>query len=193
MSTNTSLHFCAVVIASLAAACTTKPPEPINVETVEEVSATVEAVDGDSRMVTLRGSDGDAIAMQVADTVRNFAQVRAGDRVVVRYYSGLAAELRRRGDTSGETEAPVTSTALGRAPEGARPAGVVGTKTNQTVRITHVNKRDHVVSFYGSDGIGRSMPVRTPQGREFISKLKVGDEVEVTYTEAVAISVEPMT
>ena len=80
---------------------------------------------------------------------------------------------------------------IGRAPEGARPSGVVGTQSRQTVRITNVNNNNHVVSFYGSDGLARSLPVHTPQGREFISKLKVGDEVEVTYTEAVAISVEP--
>jgi hypothetical protein len=56
-----------------------------------------------------------------------------------------------------------------------------------------VNKRNHVVTFYGSDGISRSMPIRTPQGRKFIEKLKVGDEVDVTYTEGVAISVESAT
>jgi hypothetical protein len=177
----------------LASGCAAPPPEPVNVETVEEVSATVEAVDGNSRVVTLRGSDGDAVAMQVAPSVSNFAQVRAGDRVVVRYYTGLAAELRRRGDGSGETEEPVTTTALGRAPDGVRPSGVVGTKTHRTVRITNVNKRNHVVTFYGSDGISRSMPIRTPQGRKFIEKLKVGDEVDVTYTEGVAISVESAT
>jgi hypothetical protein len=195
MSTGTSIRFYAgaVTFAVLAVACATPPPEPVNVETVEEVSATVEAIDGASRVVTLRGSDGDAIAMQVAPSVRNLAQVRAGDRVVVRYYTGLAAELRRRGDGSGETEEPITTTALGRAPEGNRPAGVVGTKTHRTVRIVNVNNRNHVVTFYGSDGVSRSMPIRTPQGREFIKKLKVGDEVDVTYTEAVAISVESAT
>jgi hypothetical protein len=182
-----------VSFAVLAVACATQPPAPVNVETVDEVSATVEGIDGHSRVVTLRGTDGDSIAMQVAPSVRNFAQVRTGDRVVVRYYTGLAAELRRRGDGSGDTEEPVTTTALGRAPEGAKPSGVVGTKTHRTVRITNVNNRNHVVTFYGSDGVSRSLPVQTPQGREFISKLKVGDEVDVTYTEAVAISVEPMT
>jgi WD40 repeat protein len=195
MSTNKSIQLCfsAAALAMVVAGCATQPPQPVNVETIEEVTATVEGVDGNSRVVTLRGTDGDSIAMQVSPSVRNFAQVRTGDRVVVRYYTGLAAELRRRGDGSGETEEPVTTTALGRAPEGDRPAGVVGTKTHRTVRITNVNKRNHIVTFYGSDGISRSMPIRTPQGREFIRKLKVGDEVDVTYTEAVAISVEAAT
>ena len=183
----------AATVFALLTACATQPPDPVRAETVEEVSATVDAVDRDTRMVLLRSADGEAVAMEVSPTVRNFAQVRAGDRVVVRYYTALAAELRRRGDGSGETEAPVTTETAERAPEGSRPAGIVGTQTHQTVRITHVNNKNHIVTFFGSDGISRSMPVRTPQGREFIRKLKVGDEVDVTYTEAVAISVEPAT
>jgi hypothetical protein len=175
----------------LAGVCASKPPEPVTVESIEEVSVAVEAVDVDKRMVTLRGPQGNTFAVQVAPTVRNLAQVKVGDRVVARYYEALAAELRRRGDDSGETGAPVIEAGIGRAPEGARPRDVVGTQSRQTVRITNVNNNNHIVSFYGSDGLARSLPVHTPQGREFISKLKVGDEVEVTYTEAVAISVEP--
>ena len=79
------------------------------------------------------------------------------------------------------------------APDSAQAGGIVGTQVHQTVRVTDVNNHNHVVTFYGSDGISRSLPVKTPQGREFIRKLKVGDEVDVTYTSAVAISVEPGT
>jgi len=195
MLSRASFHPClraaAAVLALLVGACASKPPEPVTVESVEEVSAAVEAVDIERRMVTLRGPQGNTFAVQVAPTVRNLAQVKVGDRVVARYYEALAAELRRRGDGSGETDAPVIEAGIGRAADGAKPARVVGTQSRQTVRITNVNNNSHVVSFYGADGLARSLPVRTPQGREFISKLKVGDEVEVTYTEAVAISVEP--
>lgn len=195
MSSRTSFHACLsaapALLALLVGACASKPPEPVTVESIEEVSAAVEAVDVDKRMVTLRGPEGNTFTVQVAPTVRNLAQVKVGDRVVARYYEALAAELHRRGDDSGETHAPVIEAGIGRAPEGARPSGVAGTQSRQTVRITNVNNNNHVVSFYGSDGLARSLPVRTRQGREFISKLKVGDEVEVTYTEAVAISVEP--
>jgi hypothetical protein len=78
-----------------------------------------------------------------------------------------------------------------RAAVGDRPGVAAGTQTMQTVRITGVDKKNHVVSFYGSDGLARSLPIRTPQGQAFAAKLKVGDEVEVTYTEAVALTVEP--
>ena len=183
----------AILFSTLLAACAAQPPEPVRSESIETLRGTVEGVDNDSRTIVLRNPVGDAVPVSIDPSVRNFAQVRVGDLVLVRYYSALAAELRRRGDGSGETDAPTTTGGLALAPEGARPGGVIGKQMHQTVRITAVNNRNHVVTFYGSDGISRSYPVRTPQGREFIRKLKVGDEVDVTLTEAVAISVEPGT
>ena len=61
------------------------------------------------------------------------------------------------------------------------------------VLFIDVNNRNHVVTFYGSDGISRALPVRTPQGREFIRNLKSGDEVDLTFTEGIALTVEPGT
>jgi hypothetical protein len=59
------------------------------------------------------------------------------------------------------------------------------------VKIKDVDTKNNVVSFYGEDGLLRAFPVQTDQGRAFIKKLKPGDEVGVTYTEALAVSVEP--
>jgi hypothetical protein len=181
------------MLAALMTACAARPPEPVRSETVEQIAGVVEAVDRDTRSVLLRVPTRDAMAVEIAPSVRNFAHVQVGDRIVVRFYTVLAAELRRRGDASGETEEPTTTGDIAIAPEGARPGGIVGTQVHQTVRVIDVNKRNHVVTFYGSDGISRALPVRTAQGREFIRKLKSGDEVDVTYTRAIALSVEPGT
>lgn len=195
MSSRTSFHFRRIIgttsLALLFGACSSEPPKPVTIEDTQEISATVEAIDINTRMVSLRGPDGEKFTVHVAPEVRNLAQVKAGDRVVARYYEALAAELRARGDGSGKTEAPVVETDAGVAAAGAKPGVVVGKQSRQTVRITSVDKKNHVVNFYGSDGLARALPVRTPQGQEFISKLEAGDEVEVTYTEAVAVSVEP--
>ncbi len=69
----------------------------------------------------------------------------------------------------------------------------MSTQTRTVVRIKDVDKKNNIVSFYGQDGLVRALPVQTPQGQEFIKKLKPGDEVEVTFTEALALSVEPAT
>jgi hypothetical protein len=194
MSSHASLHFRpTIAMASfllLLGACA-KEPAPVTIEGTEEVTATVEAIDVNTRMVVLKASDGAEFALVVAPEVRNLEQVKVGDRVVSRYRESLGAELVRRGDGSGDTEEPSVSTTSARAADGAMPSATSSTQTRQTVRITNVDKQNHIVTFYGSDGLARVLPVRTPQGQEFIAKLKAGDEVELTYTEAVAMSVEP--
>jgi hypothetical protein len=174
----------------LLAACA-KEPAPITIEGTEEVSATVQAIDVDTRMVVLRESDGTEFALVVDPEVRNLDQVKAGDRVVTRYRESLGAQLRKRGDGAGDTQAPAVSTTSARSADGAMPSVTSSTQTSQTVRITNVDTKNHIVSFYGSDGLARVLPVRSPEGKEFIAGLKAGDEVELTYTEAVAMSVEP--
>jgi hypothetical protein len=174
----------------LLAACA-KEPAPVTFEGTEEVTATVEAIDVNTRMVVLRESDGTEFALVVDPQVRNLEQVKVGDRVVSHYRESLGAELVRRGDGSGDTESPSVSTTAARAADGAKPSVTSSTETRQTVRITNVDEKNRIVSFYGSDGLARVLPVRSLQGQEFISKLMAGDEVELTYTEAVAMSVEP--
>lgn len=197
MSSHASLPFRQTIgitaFALLLAACAKEPnePAPVSIEGTEEVTATVEAIDLDTRMVVLKASDGAEFALVVDPEVRNLEQVKVGDRVVAQYKESLGAELVKRGDGSGDTAAPSVSTTSARAADGAMPSGTSSTQTRQTVRITNVDTNNHIVSFYGSDGLARVLPVRTPQGQEFIAKLKAGDEVELTYTEAVAMSVEP--
>jgi hypothetical protein len=194
MSSHASVNCRSIVaLASfllLLAACA-KEPAPVTIEGTEEVTATVEAIDINTRMVVLKASDGAEFALVVAPEVRNLEQVKVGDRVVSRYRESLGAELVRRGDGAGSTESPSVSSTASRAADGAMPNVTSSKETRQTVRITNVDKKNHIVSFYGSDGLARVLPVHTPQGQQFIADLKAGDEVELTYTEAVAMSVEP--
>ena len=50
--------------------------------------------------------------------------------------------------------------------------------------------KHYTVSFRGTDGMQPTLAVQTPAGRRFIRQLRKGDEVEVTFTEAVAIRFE---
>jgi hypothetical protein len=179
----------AALLTALLSACAS-PPKSLNIEETEVITATVEAVDVRARLLALRVAEGETITVIAAPQVQNLPQVKVGDRVEARYYQALAAELRRRADGSGDVQPPVIETSGGHAVRGARPSGVVGIKTQQTVRITWVDTDRHRVGFYGSDGFNRSIPVQTPQAREFIRELKAGDEVELTFTEALAVSVE---
>jgi hypothetical protein len=78
-----------------------------------------------------------------------------------------------------------------RAEPGQRPGALVGTETSVVVKIYEVDTIGNVVEFTGPKGVNRRIKVSDPKAREFLRTLKKGDEVEVRYREAMAVSVEP--
>ena len=73
----------------------------------------------------------------------------------------------------------------------AVPAGLIGASTTVPVTIVGVDTQSNVVRFYGADQRVREIEIKKPAAQAFIKKLKAGDQVVVTFTEALAISVEP--
>jgi len=103
-------------------------------------------------------------------------------------YSGVAAQIRKHGDTA---PAPTDEVAVAQATPGSRPAAGVAHNVSATVNIVSVDTSFDTVTFTLPSGDQRVVAVQTPEGREFIRTLKKGDMVDVTYTEAVAVEVVP--
>ena len=78
-----------------------------------------------------------------------------------------------------------------RAPPGAKPAAELAQEVTAMVKITDLDLATHTVSFTDADGLAQTITVQDPEMQDFVETLKVGDEVAVTYAEALAISVEP--
>jgi hypothetical protein len=152
----------------------------------EEVRATVETVDQQTRTVLLRGPTGALLTVHTGPEVRNLPQVKPGDQVVVRYVEAVAAEIVRPGDPP-----PVSTSSETGAASGERPAGLVVDRTRKRVRIEGINLANNTVAFIGADRVPRTVAVRQPGLQDFLRTLKVGDEVDVTFTEALAVSVGP--
>ncbi len=183
-----------IIVAALAAmalaACESTPTPPRPMETIEdtvEVSATVEKVDVLNRLLTLKTQSGEVVTIEVGPEVQNLVQIRPGDRVVARYREAIGATI-----SAGAAGQPVTvDVEADRARLGQRPSARASTTTNVPVTIKAVDTRTNQVTFFGQDGLVRVITVRTPQGQEFIKQLKPGDNVVVSFTEAIALSVEP--
>jgi Cu/Ag efflux protein CusF len=158
-------------------------------EKVEELSATVVSVDPATRMIGLQGEDGSSASFAVGDEVKNFKQIRVGDKVVVSYYRGIAAELQPKG-TPLSKKVDQLDIATGAQP-GSKPGAGAGSAVRGTVVIEKVDTKANTVTFRRPDGLSRTLPVESPEGREFLTKIKKGDQVEVLYIEAVAIEVRP--
>lgn len=156
--------------------------------TVVQVTASVEAVDMATRMVTLVRPDGKSVVVQAGEQVRNLAQVKVGDKVTVEYYEGLAAEIAPPGTALNKVE---VTDVMARAPLGERPAGAVGEAITAMVVIEYVDTLRNVVRFTGPLGKTRIIKVVQPQFRAMLKTLKPGDQVALTYFEALAVNVKP--
>ncbi len=177
-----------ILLAAVLATAAYASPEALKVEDTATMSATVVSIDQEKRLITLRADSGATDTVQVAPDVRNLAQVKTGDKVVVRYYEGLAAQIRQKGDPAPTNVAERQLAA--RSPDGARPGGLVGETVNSTVVIESVDRKANTVTFKKDDQT-HTVAVKKPEAQKFIADLKKGDQVDITYTQALAVSVEP--
>ena len=175
-------------VAILLTACAPQPPKPLALSETVEATATVEAIDQSTREVVLRDAQGHQMLVKVGPEVRNLAQVKPGDRVVVRFTEGFAAEVVKPGTGVAGVQADTT---VARAAPGERPAAGVEQQIRTTVTVYDVDPYANTIEVTGPRGYNRRLKVKDPQAIEFIRGLKKGDEVEVTFSEALAISVEP--
>jgi hypothetical protein len=148
------------------------------------VTATVEAIDQATRMVTLKGPEGNTFTFKAGEEVRNLPQVKVGDQVIAKYYEALAVEVKKPGEaTPGVTK----EEALGRAKPGEKPAGVMASQVTITATVQAIDTKKPSVTLKGPEGNIKEIKIKDPKRLE---NVKVGDLVVITYTEALAISVE---
>jgi Cu/Ag efflux protein CusF len=171
-----------------------KPAAPLpsmQHEKLEEVSATVTSVDQATRMVGLKADDGSTSAFQVGPEVKNLAQVHAGDKVVVSYYRGIAAQVKPPGSAPSNKVNQVDLAT--QAQPGQKPMAGAGSAVQATVVIEKVDTKANTVTFKRPDGLSRTVTVESDEGKAFLKKIKKGDKVDVVYAEAVAIEVHKAT
>jgi Cu/Ag efflux protein CusF len=154
-------------------------------ETAITATARVKKIDLKTRKVTLEAPDGQPVTVTAGPEVRNLDQVKVGDDVVVTYFESVAFEVRKAG-----TGTPGVSVAEGmeRAEPGQRPRAAGARVTTITATITGIDKSKGTVTLTGPEGDAVTVKVRNPAN---LDKVANGDLVDITLTEAVAISVEP--
>jgi Cu/Ag efflux protein CusF/translation initiation factor IF-1 len=158
-------------------------------EAVDEISAKVVSVDPATRVIQLKGEDGRTGAFTAGPEVRNFAQIRSGDKVVVSYYRGIAAQVLPAGTALSREVNQLDLTA--RNQPGAKPGAGVGSAIRGTVVVQKVDTQGNQLTVLKPDGTSRIVPIESDEGRAFIRKLKKGDKVDVVYAEALAVEVRP--
>jgi hypothetical protein len=162
--------------------------KPLDRSESMQLTAAVESVDKATRTIVLKGEEGARVLFVAGPEVRNFDQIKAGDKVRVTYLIAVGAQVKPRGTPP---SAPIEA-ATGKRSEPGQPPGVAAGRTViSTVKIDSVDTSFNTVTFTRADGITRVVAIEDPEARRFVRSLKPGDSVEVTYSEATAVSVEP--
>jgi len=165
-------------------AVTASSPGKVGVAQTVDVSATITAIDKSSRTITLKGPKGDELKIEAGPEVKNFDQLRVGDDVEMRYRETLALELKKGGGM--KVEKTEKAGAVGAKP-GATPAGVVGRQVTVVGDVIKVDAATQTVTVKGPQRTVE-LKVRDPEQFKLIA---VGDQIQATYTEALALAVTP--
>jgi hypothetical protein len=150
-----------------------------------EISAQVVAIDKATRTVTLKGPQGNVVDVVAGDEVKNFDQIKLGDSVVARYAQALTLELRKTKVKAGDVAVREDAA---RAKSGERPAVAGAREVTAIADVIGVDAKKSTITLKGPRGNVVTLAVQNPDQFKVVKK---GDQVEVTYTEALALSVEP--
>ena len=150
------------------------------IATSTTVTANVTAIDKATRQVTLKLPDGKTKTVTASAEVRNFDQIKVGDTIVMRYVEALTLTLKKDGkDVVSRTDTPAAA--------GERPAGAVGRQVEVTANVIALDPKTQTVTLQGPK---QTVDLRIPDAGQF-KLIKVGDQIQATYVEAVAVALEP--
>jgi hypothetical protein len=145
------------------------------------VTATVEAIEAASRTLTLKQQDGTYVETVVPADVKRFSEIKIGDTITARYYENLVIRVKRPGEKDMDTRMKSTTAAAG---------GAAGTRAKQrtiTATITAIDPSVPSITFTGQTDWKYSSRVEDTKA---LAGVKVGDKVDITWTEAMLVSLD---
>ncbi|HET7402591.1 MAG TPA: hypothetical protein VFJ62_12430 [Usitatibacter sp.] len=148
-------------------------------------TGTIDSIDAATRTIKIKLPSGALREVEVGDEVRNFDQLKVGDKVKAKYVESLTIELKKDGkQVVGRTE----STSLDRAQPGMKPGGVAKHEVTVVADVVNVDPKKHLVQVKNEHGETVDLNVKDPEQLKLVKK---GDQVQATYTVALAVAVEP--
>jgi hypothetical protein len=179
MARNAILGLAAVVVAaSMAQAQTVTKSDKVS------ATATIQAIDKANRLVTLRDEKGAEDSFVVSPEMKRFDELKVGDKVTVTYYESLVLQLRKPGDpapTSGDKTQATRST-------GASPGATLSRQQTTSVEVLGIDPKLPSITVRTTDGRTITRKVENPKN---IEGVKVGDKIDITYTQAALVEVTP--
>ncbi|HMD36693.1 MAG TPA: hypothetical protein VKH42_17085 [Vicinamibacterales bacterium] len=147
----------------------------------QTVTVTVEAIEKASREVTVKKPDGTYSVFYVPPSIKRFDTLTIGDKVTAKYYENLVLQVKKPDEKSVDRSATKTTPSR----EGA--AATAAHQRTITATITAIDMKVPSITFSGPNGWTYSSKV---EDKEALSKVKVGDRVDITWTDAMILSID---
>ena len=171
----------AALVMAAAASTASAQTKTIQGET-KSMTVTVEALEQASREVTVKKPDGTYEVLYFPPTIKRFDTLKIGDKITARYYENMVLQLK----PAGAKDVNTSSEGVTKASEGK--AGVTSSRQRTiTATIAAIDMNTPSVTFTGPNGWKYSGRV---QDKAALSKVKVGDKIDITWTEALLLSID---
>jgi hypothetical protein len=165
---------------------TKKPTPAVGEEVLLTLTATIEALNLETREITVKGPAGNLYTFPVDPAVKRLAEFKVGDAIVLDYYASLAAEL--RAPTEAEKAEPLAILKdAGKTDATAAPKAGAYRIIRAVVTIEGLDSLTGTATVKGPRGNYVAIKVRDPA---VLPKLHLGETVVVVYTEAFAVRLE---
>ena len=142
----------------------------------------IAGVDPQDRVLWVQGPDGNVVVMEVGDAVENFKQVRVDDTVNLEYYEAVAFYIGGKGEPPEADAGEVVAT----APKGI-DAGTMVESVHVAATIEAIDQAKRTLTLKGPEG--NIIPLKVAKSVAAFDKLQVGELINASYAEALAISV----
>jgi hypothetical protein len=169
--------------ASVVGAAGKVPGKGAGAGGVATVTAVIESIDPATRTVVLRGPQGRTLPVVADERIKNFENMKVGDKVVAQYARALTLELKKGGDGIREM-VQREGAAVNQA--GQAPGASAMRQTTILANVWSIDRKNNVVALRGPKGNIVDVEVANPK---IMQEIKVGDQVEADYTEAALLGV----
>ena len=183
MSRNLSVFVMALAAVAVLATPARAAQKPVTESAVVSATFVIEAIDHTSRAVTLKAADGSVDTVVCGPDVTRFDALKVGDKVTFRYHESVVFQIRKAGDAAPRAG---DNAAVTRTP-GAKPGGTMSQQLTARVTVEAIDMKVPSVRVKTDDG--RKITAKVEDAKN-LAGVKVGDHVEITYTQALAISVQ---
>ena len=144
-------------------------------------TATITAINPSTRVVTLKDEKGHVEDVRCGPEIKRFNELKVGDVVTFSYHAAVVYDIAKAGAST-----PAAGADIVRG-QGAKPSGAVTQQLKTTVTIESVDPAASSITVRTADGHSMTAHV---EDKKKLDGLKAGDNVELTFTEALMVTVD---